>query len=130
LASPSQGHAPFVVVARPGLPVKPLTLFVNKAALASEQHANLTWGAAQAGVAAGVTEAVATGVIPPEMADVAVLIVAVWVDPEAATIHQDAIFANNQVATLAALSNGASGRPGAYEVLADGGGFWNPFYQP
>ena len=27
LASPSQGHAPFVVVARPGLPVKPLTLF-------------------------------------------------------------------------------------------------------
>jgi 5,6,7,8-tetrahydromethanopterin hydro-lyase len=130
LASPSQGHAPFVVVARPGLPVKPLTLFVNKAALASEQHANLTWGAAQAGVAAGVAEAVASGVIPPEMADVAVLIAAVWVDPEAATIHQDAIFANNQVATLAALGNGASGRPGAYEVLADGGGFWNPYYQP
>ena len=130
LASPSQGHAPFVVVARPGLPVKPLTLFVNKAALSSEQHANLTWGAAQAGVAAGVVEAVSSGVISPEMADVAVLIAAVWVDPDASTVHQDAIFANNQVATLAALANGAMGRPGAYEVLADQGGIWNPFYQP
>ena len=53
-----------------------------------------------------------------------------WVDPDAATIHQDAIFTNNRVATLAALANGASGRPGAYEVLADQGGIWNPFYQP
>ena len=77
-----------------------------------------------------VIEAVGTGVIPPEMADVAVLIIAVWIDPEAATIHQDAIFTNNRVATLAALANGASGRPGAYEVLADQGGVWNPFYQP
>ncbi len=130
LASPSQGHAPFVVVARPTLPVKPLTLFVNKAALSSEIHANLTWGAAQAGVAAGVIEAVGSGVLTPELADVAVLIAAVWVDPEADSIHQDAIFTNNQVATLAALANGATGRPGAYEVLADQGGVWNPFYQP
>jgi 5,6,7,8-tetrahydromethanopterin hydro-lyase len=122
--------APFVVVARPTLPVKPLTLFVNKAALSSEIHANLTWGAAQAGVAAGVIEAVGSGVITPELADVAVLIAAVWVDPDAESIHQDAIFTNNQVATVAALANGATGRPGAYEVLADQGGVWNPFYQP
>src|SRR4029077_2341820 len=31
LATPSSGHAPFVCVMRPGLPVRPLTLFVNKA---------------------------------------------------------------------------------------------------
>jgi len=29
LASPSAGHTPFVVVLRPSLPVKSLTLFVN-----------------------------------------------------------------------------------------------------
>ena len=57
LATPSAGHAPFVVVLRPGLPVKPPTLFVNKAAIAGEGHAKLTWGAAQAGVAGGVADA-------------------------------------------------------------------------
>src|SRR5438552_15692763 len=58
LATPSHGHAPFVVVLHPGLPVKPFTLFVNKATIASDSHANLTWGAAQAGVASGVADAV------------------------------------------------------------------------
>lgn len=133
LATPSQGHAPFVVVARPGLPVKPFTLFVNKSALASEEHAHLTWGAAQAGVAAGVLECVATGVVPAEIADLSVLIAAVWVDPGAKAAHQDAIFANNRVATIAALSSGITGRPTALEVVADieqGGAFFNPFYEP
>ena len=49
---------------RPGLPAKPLTLFVNKAAIAGERHGRLTWGAAQAGVAGGVMDAVAEGAIP------------------------------------------------------------------
>jgi 5,6,7,8-tetrahydromethanopterin hydro-lyase len=130
LSTPRDGHAPFVCVARPGMPVKPVTVFVNKAALASEEHAGLTWGAAQAGVAAGIVDSVRDGVIPADQADAAVLITMVWVDPEATAVHQDAIFANNQVATLAALVNGATGRPGAYEMLADSGGFWNPFYKP
>src|SRR5260370_38146312 len=50
LASPSAGHTPFVAVLRPGLPVKPLTLFVHKAAIGSEEHGTLTRGAAAAGV--------------------------------------------------------------------------------
>jgi 5,6,7,8-tetrahydromethanopterin hydro-lyase len=52
LATPSAGHAPFVAIVRPGLPAKPLTLFVNKAPIAGSRHGELTWGAAQAGVAA------------------------------------------------------------------------------
>ena len=56
LASPSRGHAPFVAVIQPGVLVQPPTLFVNKAAIAGERHAEMTWGAAQAGVAAGVIE--------------------------------------------------------------------------
>src|SRR5712691_12173329 len=65
LATPRIGHVPFVAVLRPNLPVKPLTLFVNKADVRGDGHAELTWGAAQAGLAAGVADAVAEGIVPP-----------------------------------------------------------------
>jgi formaldehyde-activating enzyme involved in methanogenesis len=42
LTTPSQGHTPFVAVVKPGLPAKPLTLFVNKAPIASSEHGPLT----------------------------------------------------------------------------------------
>ena len=71
LAAPRAGHVPFMTVLQPGLPVKPLTLFVNKAAIEGERHGILTWGAAQAGVAAGVAAAVAEGLIPAAEVDVA-----------------------------------------------------------
>src|SRR5215471_7508319 len=83
LATPRRGHTPFVAVVRPGLPAKPMTLFVNKAPIGSSEHGNLTWGAAQAGVAAGVADAVAAGVIDASRCDELVLIAAVWVNPEA-----------------------------------------------
>ena len=49
LATPREGHVPFVAVAQPNMPVVPFTLFVNKAAIANDRHGELTWGAAQAG---------------------------------------------------------------------------------
>ncbi len=130
LASPVSGHAPFMVVARPGLPVRPSTLFVNKSPIVSEVHATLTWGAAQAGVAAGVVEAVRGGLLSPRVAAAAVTIAAVWVDPEASAAHQDLIYENNYVAILAALSGAVHDRPTPYEVVSDDGGIWNPFYRP
>jgi 5,6,7,8-tetrahydromethanopterin hydro-lyase len=54
LATPRPGNAAFAAVVRPGVPAKPLTLFVSKASVAGDEHAGLTWGAAQAGVACGV----------------------------------------------------------------------------
>ncbi len=85
LATPSAGHTPFVVVVKPNVPVKPMTLFVNKATVdpANDTHARLTWGAAQAGVAAGVTNALRKGVLRAEDADALVLVAAVWVNPAA-----------------------------------------------
>jgi len=77
LATPTAGHAPFVAVLQPGLPVQPFTLFVNKAAIAGDAHGTLTWGAAQAGVAAGVADAVAAGVIPAARLGELVVIAAV-----------------------------------------------------
>jgi len=38
LATQSTGHVPFMVVAQPGIAVTPPTLFVNKAAVESDQH--------------------------------------------------------------------------------------------
>ena len=93
-----------------------MTLFVNKAAIAGDQHATLTWGAAQAGVAAGVIAALRTGVIATADVDELVLIAAVWVNPEAA--DPEAVSANNEMATLAALTAARDGRPTVDELLA------------
>lgn len=130
LATPSAGHAPFMVVARPNLPVKPHTLFVPKATIDNPDHAAVTWGAAQAGVAAGVIEAVRHGVVPHEVAEEAFLIVAVWVDPLAGVAHSDVVFLNNRAATFAALENAGHQRPTVAELLADDQGVFNAFYTP
>jgi len=128
LATPRAGHAAFVVVLRPNLPVQPLTLFVNKATIVGDRHGELTWGAAQAGVAAGVADAVATGVVPEGEATGLLLIAAVWVNPQAD--DADAVFANNRRATTEALANGAARRPGVDDVLAHRDEPFNAYYAP
>ena len=126
LASPSAGHTPFVAVVIPGLPVKPMTLFVNKAPIAGDEHGILTWGAAQAGVAGGVADAVSEGILSEADADQNLIIAAVWVNPAA----QDAekVYANNRTATREALRAGTSGMPQMAEVLAARHRPFNPFY--
>ena len=57
---------------------------MNKAASASGEHGRLTWGAAQAGVAAGVADAAVELALDDAEADRVLLIAAVWVDPNAA----------------------------------------------
>jgi 5,6,7,8-tetrahydromethanopterin hydro-lyase len=127
LATPRFGHVPFVVVLQPGLAVKPATLFVNKAPLAGEDHERLTWGAAQAGVAAGVTDAVLGRIIDEDALDELVLVVAVWVAPDAA--DDDAVFTNNRAATSRALAAGASHRPSFGELAVVIDEPWNPFFR-
>jgi 5,6,7,8-tetrahydromethanopterin hydro-lyase len=126
LATPGSGHTPFVTVLRPGLPVKPLTLFVNKATVAGAEHSQLTWGAAQAGVAAGVADAVSEGIVSTADADRLLLIAAVWVDPAAK--DADKVYANNRAATKQALRSGAEGLPQIADVLSAAGQPTNPFY--
>jgi 5,6,7,8-tetrahydromethanopterin hydro-lyase len=127
LATPRAGHASFVVVARPNMPVKPPTLFVNKAELRGDDHSRLHWGAAQAGVARGVLESVAEGTIPPGEVEGLVLIAAVWVDWAAA--DEEAVYANNVEATRAALASAAEGRPRLEELLAIASEPANPFFR-
>ncbi|HEY7361396.1 MAG TPA: formaldehyde-activating enzyme [Streptosporangiaceae bacterium] len=126
LASPSAGHTPFVAVVIPGLPVKPMTLFVNKAPIAGDEHGILTWGAAQAGVAGGVADAVSEGILSEADADQNLIIAAVWVNPAARDAEK--VYANNRTATREALRAGTSGMPQMAEVLAARHRPFNPFY--
>ncbi len=128
LATPSSGHAPFVAVLRPGVPAKPFTLFVNKAAIAGEAHARLTWGAAQAGVAAGVMDAVAAGDVAAALVDTLALIAAVWVDPQAR--DAEAVYRNNRAATAGALAAGHRREPALANALAARARPENPFFTP
>ena len=126
LATPRPGNAAFVAVVRPGLPAKPLTLFVNKASITSDEHGVLTWGAAQAGVASGVADAVAEGIVPEADADELLLVAAVWVNPEARDAAK--VYANNRAAAKAALAAGAAGAPSVLDVLAARDHPFNPYY--
>jgi 5,6,7,8-tetrahydromethanopterin hydro-lyase len=127
LATPRQGHIPFVVVLRPNMPVKPATLFVNKADLRGDRHAALTWGAAQAGVAQGVLSAVAEGAIPAGDVDDLVLVAAVWVDW--AADDEDEVYTNNVAATRDALAAAVEGRPALDDLLAVRDEPQNPFFR-
>src|SRR5262249_23913399 len=109
LATPSQGHTPFVAVVKPGVPAKPITLFINKAPVATAQHGTLTWGAAQAGGAAGVGDAVDAGLIYEADREDVVPSAAVWVNPEAS--DAELVYVNNWAATQAALRASLEGRP-------------------
>ena len=127
LASPTTGHIPFLVVWEPNVPVTPATLFINKAAIASDRHGELTWGAAQAGVALGVTRYAEQRFSAPGGGDEFLLIAAVWVDPSAT--DEDLVFRNNAEATLNALVSGAlAPQPTmAIESLRAGGSPSNPY---
>src|ERR1700760_3244429 len=67
--SPAPGHAPILVVVGEGKqsyePVWPPTIMINKATAVEERHQTITWGAAQLGIAQGVLDAVADGLLAP-----------------------------------------------------------------
>jgi 5,6,7,8-tetrahydromethanopterin hydro-lyase len=128
LGSPTVGHIPFLVVWKPNVPVTPATLFVNKAAIANDRHGELTWGAAQAGVAHGVTEYAAHRFAESGQSDVFVLLTAVWVNPEAD--DAEAVYRNNHLATVAALEQGSASPTQSLAILEHlaGGQPSNPYF--
>lgn len=128
LAGPSAGHVPFMVVLQPGVPVKPATVFINKASLSGETHERMTWGPAQAGVARGVQERMLDGTLPAEAADGWCVIVAVWVDP--AADDADAVFDNNYRAAREAVERAIRHEP-SLDIVAEAAKHpHNPFYAP
>jgi len=128
LATPSAGHAPFVIIARPGVPTKPLALYVNKAPIANDFHGNATWGASQAGIARAVAESLEEGVLPPEADNDWVIVSANWVNP--ACDDLDAVYDNNYRACKSAIRAAMLGLPNTKDVFAAAANVSNPFYTP
>lgn len=126
LAAPRMGHSPFVVVIRPGVPTLPFTLFANKAAPASDRHGEMTWGPAQAGVAAGMAAAVNEALIPADEVRNLLCILAVWVNPEAD--DADAVYDHNRTAAHDAINAAISETPTVEDVLQYLDSPANPFY--
>jgi formaldehyde-activating enzyme len=83
--SPTPGHTPILVVVGEDQahyePVWPPTIMINKATALEERHQTITWGAAQLGIAQGVLDAVADGLL--EASDEVLVLVCIWVDPAA-----------------------------------------------
>lgn len=127
LATPSTGHVPFMVVAQPGIAVTPPTLFVNKAAVENDQHGLFTWGAAQAGVASAVGEALRTGIIDSAKVDELVIVAAIWLNPSAN--DEEEVYENQRQAMLDALTNGTKGLPTAEMVMTASANVSNPFFR-
>ena len=128
LATPRAGHAAFLTTLRPGVPARPMTLFVNKATLEGEGHSAMTWGPAQAGVASGVLWAVADGIVDAGQVDDLVLIAAVWVNPLASDAAL--VYDNNRTATHDALAAGAARTPTVAEALEYRDRACNAYYLP
>jgi formaldehyde-activating enzyme len=80
--TPSPGHTPILVSAGTDElrgPVWPPTVMMNKATTSTEQHERLTFGAAQLGIAQGVLDAVADGLLEPDQETL--LFAAIYVPP-------------------------------------------------
>jgi 5,6,7,8-tetrahydromethanopterin hydro-lyase len=127
-AAPGPGHAPVMACLGAGNAVRPATIVLNKATVASDLHGRITWGAAQLGIAAGVMDCVAEGILSEDDAAELLILVAVWVDPDAA--DETAVRAANRDAVrravIDALSTDRSAR--VRELLALRDSATNAFY--
>lgn len=129
LASPSPGHIPFMVVAQPNIPVKPVTLYVNKATVGvNDMHDNATWGASQAGIAKAITESLLDGTLPAEAEDNWAVVTANWVNPNCDNL--DAVYTNNYNACRTAIRAALNGLPSRADLAKVVDKVSNPFYTP
>lgn len=111
----SAGHTPLLSVIRPNLPPKPATLIVPKVTVKNMDQAAQIFGPAQTAVAKAVADSVAEGVIPKEKVEDMVVIVSVFIHPEAK--DYDAIYRYNYGATKLALQRAMEGFPDIGKVL-------------
>jgi 5,6,7,8-tetrahydromethanopterin hydro-lyase len=129
-AHPTPGHTPVLVCVGPDQrsyePVWPPTLMMNKATALDERHQALTWGAGQLGIAQGVLDAVADGLI--EASGDLYVLVAIWIDEAA---HDEAALrAAARSAVRKAIGVCVDGRdPAAARALVDARDtLTSPFY--
>jgi bifunctional enzyme Fae/Hps len=111
----SKGHTPLLAVIRPNLLTKPATLIVPKVTIQDLEQAARVFGPAQAAVAKAVADAVEDGVIPEEECEENVLIVSVYIHPDARDYEK--IYRYNYGATKLALRRALNKFPSVEKVL-------------
>lgn len=117
LSTLSAGHTPLLAVIRPNLPPKPHTLLVPKVTVKNLEQAGKIFGPAQAAVAKGVADAVEEGVIPKDKLDDWVIIVSVFLHPEAKDYRK--IYQYNYGATKLALKRALDKYPPLEKIMYD-----------
>jgi bifunctional enzyme Fae/Hps len=117
LAQLSAGHTPLLGVIRPNLPSKPSTLIVPKVTVKNMEQAASIFGPAQTAVARAVADCVAEGVIPRDKVEELVVVVSVFIHPQAKDF--DAIYRYNYGATKLALQRAMSGFPDVEKMLLE-----------
>jgi bifunctional enzyme Fae/Hps len=113
----SLGHTPLLSVIRPNLMTKPATLIVPKVSVRCLDDANKIFGPAQTAVGRAVADAVTEGILPKEDAEDMVLIISVFIHPEASDYRK--IYQYNYGATKLALRRAMEGYPSVNKVLAE-----------
>lgn len=110
----SMGHTPLLAVVRPNLIPKPATLIVPKVTVKNMEQAGQIFGPAQAAVAKAVADAAEEGIIPKDITEDVVVIVSVFIHPEAKDYTR--IYKYNYGATKLALSRAMESFPSVDKV--------------
>lgn len=111
----SAGHTPVFAVIRPNLPVKPPTVVVPKVTVRNMKEAERVFGPAQSAIAKAVADSVEEGVIPEDKVEDYVIIVSVFVHPQAEDYNK--IYRYNYGATKLAIKRAIDGFPDIKKVL-------------
>ncbi len=117
LTNLSVGHTPLITVIRPNLMTKPATLIIPKVTVGNIEDANKVFGPAQTAVGRAIADAVEEGIIPKDKADDLVIMVSVFIHPEAKDYRK--IYQYNYGATKLALRRAMTGYPDIDKVLAE-----------
>jgi len=115
LSQMSAGHTPLFAVLRPNLPVKPSTLVVPKVTVRNMKEAEKIFGPAQSAIAKAVADSVEEGVIPEDKAEDYVIIVSVFMHPQAEDYNK--IYRYNYGSAKLAIKRAMEGFPDIKKVL-------------
>ncbi len=111
----SIGHTPLLSVIRPNLMTKPATLIIPKVTVGDLEDASKIFGPAQTAIGRAVADAVEEGLIPKEEAEDLVIMVSVFIHPEASDYRK--IYQYNYGATKLAIRRAMSKYPDVNKVL-------------
>jgi bifunctional enzyme Fae/Hps len=117
LSSPSIGHGGLLACIRPNLLTKPISLVIPKVTITKMEEANKIFGPAQAAVAKAIADAVEEKIIPMNKLDEWLLIVSVFIHPDAKDYRR--IYQYNYSATKLAIKRALKNYPPIEKIFYD-----------